>query len=197
MGKAYLDTWIQINKPWITNLRGDWPWRFYVVILSLRLFDSLSTVNKSTNQLRLSIGFIGILVTNLVSSVENPLRLLVKQPVVNSIQLANSRPTTKSTNNKPPSQVLYKTTCVHQKKTHTHKKKNCFLPLFRGVVLPSHKTPMGCFPIGTAPHVAWQDEHLRWKACWHWPRHRDPRGASLFNGKNSWDKGMAPMNWRK
>ena len=123
MGKAYLDTWIQINKPWITNLRGDWPWRFYVVILSLRLFDSLSTVNKSTNQLRLSIWFIGILVTNLVSSVENPLRLLVKQPVVNSIQLANSRPTTKSTNNKPPSQVLYKTTCVHQKKnTHTKKK---------------------------------------------------------------------------
>ena len=130
-----------------------------MVILSLRLFDSLSTVNKSTNQLRLSIGFIGILVTNLVSSVENPLRLLVKPPVVNSIQLTNSRPTT---NDKPPSQVLYKTTRVHQKKkTHNKKKTPCFLPLFRGVVLPSHKTPMGCFPIGTAPHVAWQDEHLR------------------------------------
>lgn len=91
-----------------------------MVILSLRLFDSLSTVNKSTNQLRLSIGFIGILVTNLVSSVENPLRLLVKPPVVNSIQLTNSRPTT---NDKPPSQVLYKTTRVHQKKKNTTKKK--------------------------------------------------------------------------
>lgn len=146
MGKAYLDTWIQINKPWITNLRGDWPWRFYVVILSLRLFDSLSTVNKSTNQLRLSIGFIGILVTNLVSSVENPLRLLVKQPVVNSIQLANSRPTTKSTNNKPPSQVLYKTTCVHQKKnTHT-KKKKLFPPSLPGSRFTLPQNPHGLFP---------------------------------------------------
>ena len=56
-------TWILGCKS--TNLRSP----TYVVIghegfmwwfLSLPLFDSLSTVNKSTNQLRLSIGFIGI-----------------------------------------------------------------------------------------------------------------------------------------